>query len=140
MNVLVNSAGTRGERSHLHPASNLAAHAGTGPSLSKRGIGAAMISAEVHSVLVESSRQLGLIDVIELVKATATRRNFEMAPKVSPWVANQAMECGLIARASIDDTIAICPLLIITEPQSDNPFDALRATLDDAPSAFDIVG
>ena len=40
----------------------------------------------------------------------------------------------------VNDTIAICPPLIITEPQIDELFDALGRALDDALGAFEIKG
>ena len=64
----------------------------------------------------------------------------DSAEKVGAWVANRTMEHGLIVRALINDTIGICPPLIITEPQIDTLFDALKATLDDALSVFATAG
>jgi 4-aminobutyrate--pyruvate transaminase len=49
---------------------------------------------------------------------------------------NKAAEHGLIVRALINDTIALCPPLIITEPQIDEMFDRLERALDDAAKAF----
>lgn len=89
--------------------------------------------------LVGEARGVGLIGAVELVQDKAARRNFDPAEKVGPWVANRAQQRGLIVRALINDTIAVCPPLIITEPQIDALFDMLGAALDDALAAFDIA-
>ena len=44
---------------------------------------------------------------------------------------NCALEHGLIVRALINDTLGICPPLIIEEPQIDDLFDRLGRALDD---------
>ena len=90
--------------------------------------------------LVGEARGVGLIGAVELVQDKAARRNFDAAEKVGAWVANRTMEHGLIVRALINDTIGICPPLIITTPQIDTLFDALGAALDDALAVFDIAG
>jgi len=90
--------------------------------------------------LVGEARGVGLIGGLELVEDKAARRNFDPARKVGPWVAARAMEHGLIVRPLINDTIAVCPPLIITEAQIDGLFDALGRALDDALAEFDITG
>ncbi|MBZ0124410.1 MAG: aminotransferase class III-fold pyridoxal phosphate-dependent enzyme, partial [Roseovarius sp.] len=67
--------------------------------------------------LVGEARGVGLIGGLELVEDKAARRNFDPARKVGPWVAARAMEHGLIVRPLINDTIAVCPPLIIAEAQ-----------------------
>ena len=86
--------------------------------------------------LVGEVRTAGLIGGIELVADTKTRTNFDPARKVGAWTMNKAAEHGLIVRALINDTIALCPPLIITEPQIDEMFDRLERALDDAAKAF----
>ncbi len=82
--------------------------------------------------LVGEARGVGLIGAVELVRDKKSRENFDRAVKIGPWVVNRAMEHGLIVRALINDTIAFCPPLIITEQQIDDMFDAMALTLDDA--------
>jgi len=82
--------------------------------------------------LVGEARGLGLIGAIELVADKAARRNFDPALKVGPWVADRAADHGLIVRPLINDTIAFCPPLIITETQVNDMFDAMEHALGDA--------
>ncbi len=82
--------------------------------------------------LVGETRGLGLIGAVEMVEDKAAKKNFDPARKIGPWVMNRAAEHGLIVRALINDTIAFCPPLIITEEQIDDMFDAFAMALDDA--------
>jgi 4-aminobutyrate--pyruvate transaminase len=84
-----------------------------------------------HS-LVGEARGVGLIGAVELVKDKKTRQNFDPALKIGAWVVNKATEHGLIARGLANDTVALCPPLIITETQIDEVFDRLGRALDDA--------
>ena len=86
--------------------------------------------------LVGEVRSAGLIGGVELVADKKSRTNFEPARKVGAWTMNKATEHGLIVRALINDTIALCPPLIITEPQIDEMFDRLERALDDADKVF----
>ncbi|MCP5038920.1 MAG: aminotransferase class III-fold pyridoxal phosphate-dependent enzyme, partial [Rhodobacteraceae bacterium] len=82
--------------------------------------------------LVGEARGLGLIGALELVADKSARQNFDPAAKVGAWVADQATENGLIIRPLLNDSIAFCPPLIITEPQVNDMFDAMERTLDQA--------
>jgi 4-aminobutyrate--pyruvate transaminase len=82
--------------------------------------------------LVGETRGVGLIGAIELVRDKSTRENFDPALKIGPWVMGKAAEHGLIVRALVNDTIAFCPPLIITEAQIDDMFDRFARTLDEA--------
>jgi 4-aminobutyrate--pyruvate transaminase len=82
--------------------------------------------------LVGETRGVGLIGAIELVRDKEARENFDPALKIGPWVMNKALEHGLIVRALVNDTIAFCPPLIITEAQIDDMFDRFARTLDEA--------
>jgi len=62
----------------------------------------------------------------------AAKKNFDPARKIGPWVMNKAADHGLIVRALLNDTIAFCPPLIITEEQIDDMFDKFGLALDDA--------
>lgn len=81
--------------------------------------------------LVGEARGLGLIGAVELVEDKQARRNFDPARKVGPWVMNRALDHGLSVRALLNDTIGLCPPLIITGSQIDDMFDRLARTLDD---------
>lgn len=82
--------------------------------------------------LVGEARGIGLIGAIELVRDKGKRENFDRTAKVAPWVVARAMEHGLIVRPLVNDTIAFCPPLIITDRQIDDMFDAMTLALDDA--------
>lgn len=82
--------------------------------------------------LVGEARGLGLIGAVELVEDKAARRNFDPVRKLGAWTMARALEHGLIVRALANDTIALCPPLIITAEQIDDMFDRLSRTLDDA--------
>jgi 4-aminobutyrate--pyruvate transaminase len=86
--------------------------------------------------LVGEVRWAGLAGGVELVADKATKRNFDAQRKVGPWTMNKALDHGLIARALVNDTIAICPPLVITATQLDDLFDRLEGTLDDAAKEF----
>jgi 4-aminobutyrate--pyruvate transaminase len=81
--------------------------------------------------LVGETRGLGLIGAVELVKDKQQRVNFDPAQKVAPWVSARATEHGLIVRPLINDTIAFCPPLIISDDQINDIFDAFEKALDD---------
>lgn len=66
--------------------------------------------------LVGEVRGLGLIAAVELVADKASRRQFDPLGQVGARVMQNAQERGLILRA-IQDTLAFCPPLIITEAQ-----------------------
>jgi len=82
--------------------------------------------------LVGEARGIGLIGAIELVADKQARRNFDPSLKIGAWVAARAMEHGLIVRPVVNDTIAFCPPLIITEDQINDMFDAMERALEDA--------
>ena len=82
--------------------------------------------------LVGETRGVGLIGAVELVRDKSTHENFDPAHKIGPWIMNRALEHGLIVRSLVNDTIAFCPPLIITEPQIDDMFDRFARALDEA--------
>ena len=82
--------------------------------------------------LVGEARGTGLIGAVELVRDKRSKLNFDPALKLGAWVKARACEHGLIVRALGNDTIALCPPLIINDAQIDDLFDILGRTLDDA--------
>ena len=86
--------------------------------------------------LVGDARGVGLIGAVELVKNKQTKQSFDSTLKVGAWVVNKAMEHGLILRALANDTVALCPPLIITPPQMDDLFNSLGLALDEAQHKF----
>ena len=86
--------------------------------------------------LVGDTRGIGLIGAVQLVKNKATKALFDPALRVGAAVMNSAVGHGLFVRALIDDTVAVCPPLIITEDQIDDLFDRLAKALDDTLDEF----
>ncbi len=80
--------------------------------------------------LVGEARGVGLIGAVETVADKATKRPFDPAHKVGPYLEERCRAHGLILR-SLLDTIGICPPLIISEEQIDELFDRFTRALDD---------
>ena len=81
--------------------------------------------------LVGEARGVGLIGAVQLVKDKAARTLFDPALKVGAAAMGHAAEHGLLVRALINDSVAVCPPLIITEAEIDDLFDRLARALDD---------
>ena len=79
--------------------------------------------------MVGEVRGMGLIAAVELVADKATRRQFEPPGKAGAAVFEHAHEHGLIVRG-IQDSIAFCPPLIITEEQVRDMVGRFADTLD----------
>jgi len=86
--------------------------------------------------LVGEARCAGLVGAVELVADKAAKRNFDAKQKVGAWAMTKALDHGLITRALVNDTLALCPPLIISAAQVDDMFDRFAATLDDAAKEF----
>ncbi len=80
--------------------------------------------------LVGDVRGVGLVAGVELVKDKATKQPFDPAQGIGALLAQRAQEHGLILRAMVD-TIALCPPLIITEPEIDEMLKRLGRALDE---------
>jgi 4-aminobutyrate--pyruvate transaminase len=80
--------------------------------------------------LIGEVRGVGLIAAVELVADKASRRPFDPLGKVGAAVYERAHHHGLIVRG-IQDSIAFCPPLIITEPQVHDMVTRFVAALDD---------
>lgn len=80
--------------------------------------------------LVGEVRGLGLIAAVELVADRATRRKFDPPGKVGFYLFERAQEHGLIVRA-IQDQIAFCPPMIITEAQVDTLIERFALALEE---------
>jgi 4-aminobutyrate--pyruvate transaminase len=86
--------------------------------------------------LVGDARGVSLIGAVELVKNKQTKQSFDASLKLGAWVVSKATEHGLILRALANDTVAMCPPLIINEAQIDEMFDSLGLALDEAHHNF----
>jgi 4-aminobutyrate--pyruvate transaminase len=81
--------------------------------------------------LVGEVRGVGLIAAVELVADKASRASFDPAGKAGARVVRQAQDNGLILRG-IQDSVAFCPPLIITEAQVETLADRFARSLDEA--------
>ncbi|MCV9938190.1 aminotransferase class III-fold pyridoxal phosphate-dependent enzyme [Boseaceae bacterium BT-24-1] len=80
--------------------------------------------------LVGEVRGLGLIAAVELVADKATKQKFDPPGKVGLYLFERAQEHGLIVRA-IQDQIAFCPPMIITEAQVDTLIERFARALEE---------
>jgi len=79
--------------------------------------------------LVGEARGIGLIGAVELVRDKSSKAAFAPADGIGLLAAELAQEEGLIIRA-MADSLAICPPLVITEPEIDEMFDQLTRALE----------
>jgi len=79
--------------------------------------------------LVGEARGIGLIGAVELVRDKSSKAAFAPAAGVGLLAAEIAQEEGLILRA-MADSLALCPPLVITEPEIDEMFDQLTRALE----------
>jgi 4-aminobutyrate--pyruvate transaminase len=80
--------------------------------------------------LVGEVRGLGLIAGVELVADKAGKRKFDTPGLAGAYLFARAHERGLILRP-IEDTLAFCPPLVISEPQISDILSIFGAALDD---------
>ena len=67
--------------------------------------------------------------LIEIVRDKASKTPFDATSGVQARLSDAVLDEGLITRA-LRDTMALCPPLIITEPQIDEMFDKLERALE----------
>ncbi|MBK5959847.1 aspartate aminotransferase family protein [Rhodoplanes elegans] len=79
--------------------------------------------------LVGNTRGVGLVGGIELVADKATKQGFEPKQGVAAACVRFAEEEGLIVRALANDTISVCPPMIITAEEIDELFRRLDRAL-----------
>jgi len=79
--------------------------------------------------LVGEAVGVGLIGAVELVADKKTKQSFEPAKMVAATVASFAQSEGLIVRALLGDRIALCPPLVIDEPEINELFDRFERAL-----------
>lgn len=114
------------ETQRIYQADNIGAHVqAVSPTFLRR------LNALADHPLVGEVRGLGLIGAVELVQDKAARKNFDPAHKVAPHVVAQAAQHGLLVRALLNDSVAFCPPLIITDAQINDMFDAFELALAD---------
>ena len=80
--------------------------------------------------LVGEADGVGLIGAIEMVADKKTKRNFEAPAGVGVKCGQFCQQEGIIVRPLINDRIALCPPLVITEAEIDELFDRFTRGLD----------
>ena len=80
--------------------------------------------------LVGEARGVGLLGGLELVKDKVSREVFDPIGKVGAYCRDRAEDHGLLIRA-IGDVMALCPPLVIEEPEIREMFARLGRALDD---------
>lgn len=80
--------------------------------------------------LVGEARGVGMIGALELVADKQSKAPFPASQGVGAQLQARCEANGLIMRA-LGDTVAMCPPLIITEPQVDELFTKLSTALDE---------
>lgn len=92
------------------------------------------LAALAHHPLVGEANGVGLIGAIEMVADKVTKRNFEASKLVGTRCGQFCQEEGVIVRPLINDRIALCPPLVISEAEIGELFDrferGLNKTLD----------
>ncbi|MCA3562312.1 MAG: aminotransferase class III-fold pyridoxal phosphate-dependent enzyme [Aestuariivirga sp.] len=79
--------------------------------------------------LVGEARGVGLIGAVELVADKATKRPFDPKKMIGAATVNALQEMGLIVR-NIQDSVALCPPLVITTDEIHEMFDIFERGLD----------
>ncbi|MDB5734166.1 MAG: aspartate aminotransferase family protein [Alphaproteobacteria bacterium] len=79
--------------------------------------------------LVGEANGVGLIGAVEMVADKNTKRNFESSKLVGAHCGQFCQEEGVIVRPLINDRIALCPPLVITEAEINELFDRLERGL-----------
>jgi 4-aminobutyrate--pyruvate transaminase len=79
--------------------------------------------------LVGEANGVGLIGAIEMVADKTTKRNFEASRLVGTRCAQFCQDEGVIVRPLINDRIALCPPLVISEVEIHELFDRLERGL-----------
>ncbi|MFM0504846.1 aminotransferase class III-fold pyridoxal phosphate-dependent enzyme [Paraburkholderia caffeinilytica] len=80
--------------------------------------------------LIGEARGVGLLGGLEVSKNKACRESFDPGAGVAGYAAKRALAHGVITRG-LNDTVTLCPPLIITPDQLDEMFDGIGKALDD---------
>ncbi|MBV8798660.1 MAG: aminotransferase class III-fold pyridoxal phosphate-dependent enzyme, partial [Alphaproteobacteria bacterium] len=80
--------------------------------------------------LVGEASGIGLIGGIELVANKQAKTSFDPTKYVAATVFNFAQEEGVISRPLLNDRLAFCPPLVITESEIDELFERFTRALD----------
>jgi 4-aminobutyrate--pyruvate transaminase len=90
----------------------------------------ARLKALADHPLVGEANGVGLIGGIEMVADKKTKRNFEATKGVGTKCGQFCQDEGVIVRPLINDRIALCPPLVITEAEINELFERFTRGLD----------
>ena len=90
----------------------------------------ARLQALMEHPLVGEARGMGVIGAAELVADKPTKRSFDPKLGVGPRAMKIAEEEGLLVRALANDSLSLCPPLVITRDEIDELFTRLTRALD----------
>ncbi|WP_269505000.1 aspartate aminotransferase family protein [Burkholderia sp. IMCC1007] len=80
--------------------------------------------------LIGEARGIGLLGGLEVAKDKARREPFAPAAGVAAYAAKRALAHGVVTRG-LNDTVTLCPPLVITPAELDEMFRAIERALDD---------
>ena len=86
--------------------------------------------------MIGTSRSLGLIGAVELVRDKKKKEFFDPTQKIGAHLVAQAQQHGLILRTLPGDIIACCPPLIISESEMDEIFSRFKKAIDETANYF----
>ncbi len=89
----------------------------------------ARLKALADHPLVGEARGVGLLGAVELVADKKTKRSFDPKKMLGATTVNKMQELGLIVR-NVQDSLALCPPLIITADEIQEMFDIFETGLD----------
>jgi 4-aminobutyrate--pyruvate transaminase len=89
----------------------------------------ARLKALADHPLVGEARGVGLLGAVELVADKKSKRSFDPKKALGMAGVNKMQELGLIVR-NVQDSLALCPPLIITEDEIQEMFDIFENGLD----------
>jgi len=87
------------------------------------------LKALAEHPLVGEADGVGLIGAVELVADKKSKRNFEAAKGVGAKCGQFCQDEGVMVRALLNDRIALCPPLVISEAEVGELFDRLTRGL-----------
>ncbi len=87
------------------------------------------LNALADHPLVGEARGVGLLGAVELVKNKSDKTNFDASIGIGAKTVEYCQAEGLILRAVVGNTVALCPPLIISADEIDAMFDKLEVAL-----------
>jgi adenosylmethionine-8-amino-7-oxononanoate aminotransferase len=87
--------------------------------------------------VVGDIRSQGLMAAVEIVRDKATKEMFPAEVQIARMVWEKALANGVITRVAGQNSIALCPPLIITREQIDELVGAVRRAIEEVTAELD---